>query len=47
MASWWLETENGIVIDITGDQFIGRLVTAKEVEAVMWGRKVQYIKYFA
>ena len=43
----WLETENGIVIDITGDQFIGRLVTAKRLRQFMWGRKVQYIKYFA
>lgn len=32
-----METENGIVIDITGDQFIGRLVTETEVKAVHVG----------
>lgn len=35
----WLKTENGTVIDITGDQFIGRLVIAKEVEAVHVGEE--------
>lgn len=42
----WLETEDGIVIDITGDQFIGRLVTAKEVEAVHVGQEGTVHKIF-
>lgn len=35
----WLETDDGIVIDITSDQFIGRLVTEEEAEAVHIGRE--------
>ncbi len=42
----WLETEDGIVIDIIGDQFIGRLVTAKEVEAVHVGQECTVHKIF-
>lgn len=33
----WLETEEGVVIDITSDQFIGRLVTEEETKAVHVG----------
>lgn len=33
----WLETEDGVVIDITSDQFIGRLVTEEEAGAVHVG----------
>lgn len=33
----WLETEDGIVIDITCDQFIGRFVTEEEAESVHVG----------
>lgn len=42
----WLKTENGTVIDIIGDQFIGRLVTAKEVEAVHVGEEGTVHKIF-
>lgn len=42
----WLETENGIVIDITGDQFIGRLVTETEVKAVHVGGEGTVHKIF-
>ena len=41
-----IETRQVNVIDITGDQFIGRLVTAKEVEAVHVGEEGTVHKIF-
>lgn len=42
----WLITENGIVIDITGDQFIGKLVTEEEVDIVHVGEESAIHKLF-
>ena len=42
----WLITENGIVIDITGDQFIGKLVTEEEVDIVHVGEENAIHKLF-
>ena len=40
-----METENGILIDITGDWFVERMVTEKEVKAVHGGGEGTLIKY--
>lgn len=42
----WLITEDGTVIDITGDQFIGRLVTEEDIEAVHVGEEGTVHKLF-
>ena len=47
-SQWYhvcLETENGILIDITGDWFVERMVTEKEVKAVHVGGEGTLIKY--
>lgn len=47
--SWhhaWLLTDNGIVIDITGDQFIGRLVSAGEISPTYVGPENKIHKLF-
>ena len=47
--SWhhvWLSTDAGIVIDITGDQFIGELVSADEVSPTHVGSENKIHKLF-
>lgn len=47
--SWhhaWLLTDDGIVIDITGDQFIGKLVSADEVSPTQAGSENKIHKLF-
>ena len=42
----WLVTEDGVVIDITADQFIGEWVSEDEVEEVHVGREGTIHKMF-
>lgn len=47
--SWhhvWLSTDDGVVIDITGDQFIGELVSADEVSPTHVGSENKVHKLF-